>query len=60
MKTIDIKDVKRIVFWNPQVDKSSTPDLSDVVLIQEDEVFLVIEFPNREALDRFREQVAEI
>jgi hypothetical protein len=60
MKTIDIKDVKRIVFWNPRVDKSSTLDSANVVLIQEDEVFVVIEFPNREALDRFRAQLADI
>lgn len=60
METIDIRDVKRIVFWNPRVDKSSTPDFANAVLIQEDELFVVIEFPNREALDRFREQVAGI
>jgi hypothetical protein len=60
MKTIDIKDVKQIVFWNPRVDKSSTLDSANVVLIQEDEVFVVIEFPNREALDRFRAQLADI
>jgi len=60
METIDIRNVKRIVFWNPRVDKSSTPDHANVVLIQEDELFVVIEFPSREALDQFRAQVADI
>jgi hypothetical protein len=60
MERIDIQNVKRIVFWNPRVDRSDGDQDGEMVLIQEDEVFVVIEFPSREALDRFREQVAGI
>ena len=60
MKRIDIRDVKRIAFWDPHVDRSDGEQNGEIVLIQEDEVFVVIEFPNREALDRFIDQVAGI
>jgi hypothetical protein len=60
MRAIDIQNVKRIVFWNPRVDLSAGDRDAEIVLVQEDEVFVVIEFPSREALDRFRAQVADI
>lgn len=60
METIDIREVKRIAFWDPRVDKSSTTESTNVILVQEDEIFVVIEFPSREALERFQCQVAGI
>ena len=60
MEAIDIQDVKRIVLWNPRVDRSAGDRNAEIVLVQEDEIFVIIEFPSRAALDRFRVQVAGI
>jgi hypothetical protein len=59
-KSIDIRDVKRIAFWDPKVDASSNAEQNVVVLIQEDEVFVTLEFPSREALRRFIDKVAAL
>jgi hypothetical protein len=59
-KSIDIRDVKRIAFWDPKMDASSNTDRDVVVLIQEDEVFVTLEFPSREALRRFIDKVAAL
>ena len=59
-KSIDIRDVKRIAFWDPKVDASSNAERDVVVLIQEDEVFVTLEFPSREALERFIDKVAAL
>lgn len=60
MEAIDIQDVKRIVFWDPRVDRSTDDRNAEIILVQEDEVIVVIEFPCRAALERFRQQVAGI
>jgi hypothetical protein len=59
MEPNDVSRVKRIVFWNPRVDKASS-DFDDALLILEDEVSVVLEFPSREALDAFRARVAAV
>ena len=60
MEIIDINDVKRIAFWNPKVDASSNTERDEVVLVQEDEVFVTLEFPNEKALRDFIAKIAAL
>ena len=60
MKSIDIQDVKRIVFWDPKVDVSSSTERDEVMLVQEDEVFVTLEFPSHEALRDFIAKMAAL
>ena len=53
MQAIEIHNVKHIAFWNPDVDASSATEQHPVLLIEEDEVCVTLEFPSREALRRF-------
>ena len=52
MQVIEIHNVKHIAFWNPEVDTDFI-EHHPVLLIEEDEVCVTLEFPSREALQRF-------
>ena len=60
MQAIEIRNIKHIAFWNPDVDASSATDQHPVLIIQEDEIFVTLEFPNREALQRFIAKLAAL